>query len=249
MLKNKGQSRTEMVKKTKSIALRSILTMIGIALGVLVTAQWNSIPDRVTNPIAPYNSLKETKDSLYDEQADLKKEIANLQGSIDEIQKESLNSSLTKDQLATLKNAKAKAGITSLNGQGIILTLDDSKNGVSSEDSIIHAADLRDVINLLWGSGAEAISVNGQRVVVNTAIDCIVNTILVNDSRIASPFRIEAIGDQSYMYDNLVNPLILASLHDRNKNQGIVFDLSKNNDITVPAFDGSYDVKAEGVLD
>lgn len=249
MLKNRSQSRIDMVKRTKSIALRSILTVIGIVLGILVTAQWNSIPERVTNPIAPYTSLKETKDSLYDEQADLKKEIANLQESIDSIQKESLNSSLTKDQLVTLKDEKAKAGITSLNGQGIILTLDDSKNGISSEDSIIHAADLRDVINLLWGSGAEAISINGQRVVVNTAIDCIVNTILVNDSRIASPFRIEAIGDQSYMYDNLINPLILSNIHDRNKNQGIVFDLSKNDDITVPAFDGSYDVKAEGVLD
>lgn len=248
MSKVKSQSHTEMVKKTRSIALRSVLMIIGIGLGVLITAQWNSIPERVVNPIAPYNSLKETKDALYDEQTDLKKEITSLQDSINIIQKESLNSSLSKDQLEILKNAKAKAGITALNGQGIILTLDDSKNGVSSEDSIVHAADLRDAVNLLWGSGAEAISINGQRIVVNTAIDCIVNTILVNDARIAAPFRIEAIGDQSYMYDNLISPLILTSIHERRKNQGLIFDLSKNNDITVSAFDGSYDVKAEGVL-
>lgn len=237
----------EAFKKTRIVAIRSFLTIIGVAFGVLVTAQWNSVPDRVTNPIAPYTSLKETKDSLYSEQAELKSEIKNLQDSIQKIQKESLNSSLSSNQLETLKNEKARAGLTKLNGPGIILTLDDSKNGATSEDSIVHAADLRDVVNLLWSSGAEAISINGQRVVVNTAIDCIVNTILVNDARIAAPFRIEAIGDQSFMYDNLASQLILSNIHDRQKNQGLVFDLSRNNDITVPVFDGSFDLKSEGV--
>lgn len=237
----------ETLKKTRLIASRSFMAIIGVVFGVLITAQWKSIPDRVTNPIAPYSSLKETKDSLYSEQNNLKNEIKDLQNSIQQVQKDSKNSVLSSDQKSQLKTEKAKAGLTKLNGPGIIITLDDSKSKIVSEDSIVHAADLRDIINLLWESGAEGVSINGQRVVVNTAIDCIVNTILVNSSRLSTPFKIEAIGDQSQMYDALNNQLILSNIHDRVKNQGLIFELQRNNDITLPIFDGSFDVQTEGM--
>lgn len=248
MQNNKKELHKEATKKAKLIAMRSFLTVLGVFFGVLISAQMNSIPERVTNPIAPYASLKETKESLYQEQLELKAEIKNLQESIQKIQKDSENIALTKGELEDLKNEKAKAGLTKINGPGVIITLDDSKASVVSEDSIVHAADLRDIINLLWGSGAEAISINGQRIVVNTAIDCIVNTILVNDTRISTPFNIEAIGDQSQMYNNLISPLLLTNIHERSKNQGLIFNLTKNNDITVPIFDGSFEVKTEKVV-
>lgn len=245
MPSNKKDLHREATNRAKIIAMRSFLTLLGVMLGVLVSAQMNTIPDRVTNPIAPYVSLKETKESLYQEQTGLKEEIKNLQESIQTTQKDSENVALSKDELANLKSERAKAGLTKINGPGVIITLNDSKTGLASEDSIVHAADLRDVINLLWDSGAEAISINGQRVVVNTAIDCIVNTILVNDTRISTPFSVEAIGDQIPMYDNLISPLILSNIHERSKNQGLVYNVSKNNDITVPVFDGSFEVKTE----
>lgn len=227
--------------KARTIATRSFVAILGVLLGVLVSAQWRSLPDRVTDPVAPYVSLRETKEDLYSEQDQLKKEIQNLRLSLSQAQKDSENITLTKDELTSLKIKKSQAGLTKLNGPGVIIDLNDSKDSITSEESIIHAADLRDIVNLLWGSGAEAISINGQRVVVNTAIDCIVNTILVNNVRLTAPFRIEAIGDQNLMYDHISNPDILSNLHQRKKSQGIVFDINKNNDITTPVFDGSFD--------
>lgn len=236
----------EKIAKAKIVTTRSFMAILGIAFGFLITAQWRSIPERVSNPVAPYISLKETKNSLYDEQTSLKNEIKDLQANIQKTQKDSENISLTKDQLETLKIKKAHAGLTKLNGPGVIINLDDSKGNLTSEDSIVHASDLRDIVNLLWGSGAEAITVNGQRVVINTAIDCIVNTILVNDVRLSVPFRIEAIGNRDFMFDRINSPFFIANIHDRARNQGIIFDMQKNNDITVPVFDGSYDAKMGG---
>jgi len=226
--------------KSKVAATRGLVAIVSIAAGILVTAQMRSLPERVVNPIAPYASLKETKEALYEEQNDLNNNIADLQNTLETTQKETLQLTLTKEELSALKNKKAQVGLTKLNGPGVIVVLDDSKGGPATEDSIVHASDLRDIVNLLWGSGAEAISINNQRVVVNTAIDCIVNTIMVNNVKITSSFRVEAIGDQKLMYEKLINQSFLTNIHQRQKVEGLVFEITKNNDITVPIFNGSF---------
>lgn len=233
----------EKIAKSKAVLARSIIALVGILSGFLITAQWRSIPDRVTDPIAPYSSLKETKESLYDEQSQLKSEISKLQESLEKTQKDSEDIILSKDELNDLRQKKAIAGLTKLNGPGLIITLNDSKNGSATEESIVHAADIRDIINVLWASGAEAISINDQRVVINTAVDCIVNTILVNNVRLTTPFQVEAIGNQYDLARGLTNENNLSDLYKRKREQGIIFDIRRNNDITVPVFDGSFEVK------
>lgn len=237
----------EKINTTKIVATRSLVAVLGVLIGILIMAQWHSVPDRVTNPITPYTSLRETKESLYDEQDELKKEIKTLQLSIDQIQKDSEDSALTKDEVEDLRNKKVLAGLTKLNGPGLIITLDDSKTVATSDESIIHAADLRDIINTLWGGGAEAISINNQRIVINSAIDCIVNLILVNNTRIAAPFKIEAIGNQNKMFAKVSGATSLQDLFQRKREQGITFIIQRNNDITVPAYDGSFEFKKSGV--
>jgi len=235
----------EKIAKAKSVSVRALVAIFGVVFGLLISAQLRSLPDRVINPIAPYTSLKETKESLYEEQDQLRENISNLQKSLDQAEKTSLESKLSKVELANIKTKKALAGLTKLNGSGIIIELDDSKKEQATEDSIIHAADLRDIINLLWSSGAEGISINNQRVVVNTAIDCIVNTILVNNTRLTTPFKIEAIGDQNNMYEKIISINNLVGLHQRRQKDSLIFDVLKNSDITVPVFDGSFDTKSE----
>lgn len=232
------------IKSAKVVAVRSFVALLSVAIGVLITAQWRSIPARVTDPVAPYSSLKETKNDLDTEQSQLKNEITKLQLSIAQAQSRSEDVTLTKKELSDLNIKKSQAGLTKLNGPGVIVTLDDSKSGPTTEDSIIHAADLRDVVNLLWESGAEGMSINNQRVVANTAIDCIVNTILVNDIHLTVPFRIEAIGNQSVMYERVSDSRILSNIHQR-KSTGLDFNVKKNNDITLPVFDGSFETKTE----
>lgn len=236
----------EKLKRTKIIINRSLFALVGIIFGIVIAAQSRSLPTRVTNPIAPYVSLKETREDLYDEQTELQNEILQLHKSIEKTQKESENSVLSKHELDSLNNKRALAGLTKLNGPGVILTLNDSTKTPVSENSIIHAADLRDIVNLLWGAGAEAISINNQRIVLNSSIDCIVNTILLNDVKLSVPFQIEAIGDQSLMFARLTDANLLVNIHERVKKDGLIFNLQKNNDITVPIFNGGFQTGSKG---
>ena len=244
-----ARPKTTKMKKSeipKVISIRLLIAIFCIGFGILISAQLRTLPERVTNPIAPYVSLRDTKEELYVEQTQLKDEIKSLQVSIQESQSLAENIVLSKDEIAKLNLKKAQAGLTKLNGPGVIIVLNDSISGPASESSIVHAADIRDVLNLLWGSGAEGIAINGQRVVLNTAVDCIVNTILLNNVRLATPFQVEAIGNRDLMYDKITNQKILTDLYKRKRDNGVIFDVRTNDDITVPIFDGSLGTESNG---
>ena len=94
----------------------------------------------------------------------------------------------------------AAAGLTAVRGPGLRAVLTDSELDVAStgnlNDLVIHEQDLQAVINALWAGGAEAISVNGQRVLATTAIRCVGNTLLLHGSVYSPPYQIDAIGDR-----------------------------------------------------
>lgn len=230
-------------KSARSVSVLSLVAIVCAIFGIVIAAQLRSIPARITNPILPYTSLKETKEALYSEQKQLNDEIKRLQGLIQTVQSESDSNTISRKDRDALQLAKAQAGLTEASGPGVIVTLNDSQSGSVSENSIVHAADLRDTLNLLWGSGAEAISINDQRVVLNTAIDCIVNTILINDVRLSTPFTVKAIGDRNLMFDRLSNTGILKDIYSRKQKDGLIFSIDKKDSITLPLFDGSFDFK------
>lgn len=225
-------------KKAKATINRSIFALIGVILGVMIMLQSKVLPTRVTNSITPYLSLKETKELLYTEQSDLKTEVKELQEKISALNSGTKGKALSESESTALNLDRAYAGLTKLNGPGVIITLDDSKSGAVTEDSIVHAADLRDTINLLWGSTAEGISINGERIVVSSSIDCIVNTILINDTRISNPFSIEAIGNIETLEQRLKDKNILADIHQRVQGNGLIFRVERNRNITLPSYSG-----------
>ena len=219
------------------------MCFIGIAIGLLVTAQFRAKPSRILNPLTPYASLKDTRDLLLIKQENYKTQIAKYNGEIENIQlSDKTNKSVNKDKLEQWKSLRQEMGLNDVIGEGIIVTMDDSSRENPQVDSITHAADLRDVVNLAWNNGATAISINGERVVINTSIDCIVNTILVNSSKLTTPFKISIIGNSSNLKRVMDDEGILTELHDRVKKEGLMFSVEKIRSITIPGYKGSFTV-------
>ena len=93
-----------------------------------------------------------------------------------------------------LEESNDLIGKNSVQGEGIIITLTDTK------DSKITANDLLTLMNELKQAGAEAISINDQRIVYNTYIvDINYTYISVNGKRIVSPYVVKAIGNTTYL--------------------------------------------------
>ncbi len=109
-----------------------------------------------------------------------------------------------------LRSLRALAGFVPLNGPGVVVEMRDSPAPIQPGDdpnkTILHYTDLHAVLNELWAAGADAIAVNGERIVARTGINCVGTTILCNTKRIAPPYRIAAIGDAARLLAQLERP-------------------------------------------
>lgn len=107
--------------------------------------------------------------------------------------------------LDDLNQTKFLAGLTPVLGPGLVVTLNDSKEKIppqmqaSVPVNIIHDTDINAVVNELKAAGAEAISVNSQRLVATSPIRCAGPTVLINDVPQTPPYVIRAVGDGKVM--------------------------------------------------
>lgn len=136
------------------------------------------------------------------------------------------------------------AGTTAVKGPGVVLSIEDSKKNISSTDNtnlyIIHDEDVLKVINELRAVGAEAISLNDQRLISTSEIRCAGPTISVNNTRVAAPFVIKAIGNAKSMED-AIN--MRGGVAESLSVWGIKIDIKKDNNIVIPAYKGATEFK------
>lgn len=152
------------------------------------------------------------------------------------------NSELENAELQ-IKKANKILGLSEVKGPGVIVTLKDSKtnsaNVLNINDLLVHDLDVLSVINELKNAGAEAISINDQRIISTTAISCEGNVININGEKVGVPFTIKAIGLPESL-DALSRP---GGYLEILKRYGIEAELKKSNDITIPKYTGKIEFK------
>lgn len=188
-----------------------------------------------------YQDVYRNRSKLIGDINDLREQYFDLKQKIDDFIKTTNNISETnkqmKDELTLYRMA---LGNVDIEGEGIELTLNDSGGeftgtvkGYNDVGEMLHDYDIRYVLNALKSAGAEAISVNGQRVLSNSEIYCNAEFILINGVKTGAPFNIKAIGDEdklkSYM---LADGNYLRYLEMRSHNN-ISFKLSTNSDVKI----------------
>jgi len=190
----------------------SLLTLI---VGFLTSLAWITQADRTErlSRLSPDIRTRLTAGELdlSAEYQSVREEVAKLRadkGRLENLLAQGQNAS--KEINLSLQEAKMFAGLTEVEGPGILVTLNDSQR--PAEDAfdpagqIIHDTDVVKVVNELWAAGAEAISVNNKRVGPATSFRCVGPTILVDGVKIASPVQIRAIGDSETLYGGMLLP-------------------------------------------
>jgi uncharacterized protein YlxW (UPF0749 family) len=123
--------------------------------------------------------------------------------------------------------------------------------GVTADELVVHQQDIQAVVNALWAGGAEAMTIQGQRVVSTTGIRCVGNSVVLNDVPYAPPYRISAIGPTSDMLDAVnASPYIGFYLEVVDAYQ-LGWDVQVESKIDMPGFAGSTGLRyarAAGVL-
>ena len=142
----------------------------------------------------------------------------------------------------TINTLSIIAGSTDLIGEGIVITLTDGEQVSTSIDSnaLVHDSDILTVVNELQAAGAEAISVNGQRIISTSAIRCVGPAIQVNYQKVASPFTIKAIGNSQYLESamNIKNGIV-----DTLEEYGLNITVERSKEVKILKFDGTFNTK------
>lgn len=172
------------------------------------------------------------------------KEIDNLDSQLEKkIEEATNNNANLEDAKNQIQEGNKLIGLTEVTGPGVIITLSDSKLDASTvlDPSllVVHDLDVYYVINELKNAGAEAISVNDQRVVPTSAIECGGNIITINGEKIGSPFEIKAIG----LPENLANLDRTGGYLAKMRSDGVGAELKKSNNITIPKYSGIINYK------
>lgn len=219
------------------------ITVICVILGVILTAQLRTQAginqDIPTKRIEEMASLLKQAESERDA---LRTQLHKLQAQLNEAvdQKKDIAAGIQND----LEQARALAGLTEVQGPGIIVTLNDSTRvaqpGQDPNLFLIHDEDLLKLVNELKAAGAEAITVNDQRVVAFTEIRCAGPTISVNNTRIGPPYVIQAIGDPTELESALK---MRGGIIETIQFWGIQVQIEKKDNIVLPAYVGSHTFK------
>ena len=221
-----------MNKKSEAIILAIMCFLLTIAVYVQI---------KTVNNNGATVGLSQTESELKTQVLKIKEkyeaEYASLQRAEKELEKEREGATSNNSELADLENQIKQAnlilGNTDVTGEGVIVTLSDGKGDPTSLDQsnyLVHAENILQVVNEMKNAGAEAISINGERIVGTSAISCDGNVIVVNGKKINSPIQISAIGLQE----------LLATL---NRPGSTLEYFKKNSNIAISKFTGVISFK------
>ena len=223
------------------------ILIIALIFGALLGLQWKSPPARPsTVPSIEHESGALTIKYLETEQEELKGNIGRMREALDEYRRElAANTEMLKEINTKLERQKMMAGLLTVEGPGVQVVLDDSSVQSATADSnghLIHEYDLRDVVNLLWLAGSEAIAVNGERIVATSSIYCVGSTVMVNDTRLSPPYLIQAVGNPVVQEDVLSNPAYLREIKRRAEAYDVQFEVNRVRMLTIPAYKGGFPI-------
>ena len=169
------------------------------ALGFVAAAQWNSEVQRTSYTTNAQRTLAEQAIDLEEEQELLQAQLAGVEAELADILAASEGSQTALAEVnEQLAQTRLAVGLTEVTGPGVVIEIADSRRvlpvGENPANYIVLADDLRDLVAALWNAGAEAIAINGERLVATTSIYGVGSSVLVNTAFLSPPFRLETIG-------------------------------------------------------
>lgn len=136
------------------------------------------------------------------------------------------------------------AGLTPVTGPGVTVTLTDAARGADGEypadatpnDLVVHQQDVQSVLNALWSGGAEAVSMQDQRIVNTSAPRCIGNTLLLHGRTYSPPYVMSAIGDPARLEATLANEPGVRLFKQYATRFGLGYTQTASPDLTIPGY-------------
>ncbi len=235
--------RRSMVKfmKIKTIFLLLFCILIGLLISIqsrMITGSFLYISPKV---LQDYETSIKTEKM---EMEQIKSLIIEKQNKLNEYTGYEESDNILSAMNQELKRLKLISGFMDIKGEGVIVLLDDGTRdlyqGENPNDILVHDIDLLTIINDLKVAGAEAISINGQRLISNTEINCSGHSVRINNQFFAQPFIIKAIGNPKTLESALSAP---GTYGEFLREYGLILNVNKSINIHISKYSEGKDYK------
>ncbi len=221
-------------KRHWTLSMVVVCLVLGALVGVQVHSQKLRGDTEVGRQTGALVSMLTTSQAQLDQH---QKEIERLRARVAEYELEVANErGMARLRNEELQHRQIALGLLPVGGPGIQLVLGDSTMRAGDATGtetlyVIHDFDLVQVTNELWAAGAEAVALNGQRLIPGSAITCSARLISVNDVTISAPFTFLVIGNK----ENLVSALnIRDGMLDRLRVLQFQVELTPLDEVVIP---------------
>ena len=203
--------------KSKTVALLAV----SVILGMMLSLQYKS------NKEMQATTMNMRVEDLYQQLMRVEQEKTDLVKELQELQAEGLTPDATREQ----DELKFRAGLTAVEGPGVVVTIEDSKQPLKMGENqnlyVVHDEDILKVINELRAAGAEAIG--------TSEIRCAGPTVTVNGKMFSTPFQVKAIGDPKLLRSALE---FRGGVVDTLKYWGINVSIENSNNLQINPYIG-----------
>ncbi|MFJ8141638.1 DUF881 domain-containing protein [Streptomyces sp. NPDC096013] len=228
---------------------KTLRAKLGLAAGLVLAALVVTVGAAQARVAAPV--VAKERQELIDRIDKETKSADKLEGSVD-----TLRDDVSARQRAALKTSGGSgqadlvsmlSGATAVHGPGVRLVVNDAKEASSgggdnpretadfSDTGRVRDRDMQRVVNGLWAAGAEAVSINGQRLTALSAIRAAGNAILVDNKPLVPPYTVLAVGDGQRLSSRFQNGADGLYLHALEDTYGIRATIAVESDLRLPA--------------
>jgi uncharacterized protein YlxW (UPF0749 family) len=182
----------------------------------------------------------------------LQREVAALTEQVDE-----LGADVDDTRVANLQEQvdelRGPAGFEEVRGPALTVVLSDApkedidkaveQGEVTADQLVVHQQDIQAVVNALWGGGAEAMTLQKQRVISTTGIKCVGNTVVLHGVPYAPPYEITAIGDPGALRTALDSSDYIDGYKTYVDAHNLGYEVRAKGEVTIPAYEGSSELR------
>ncbi|MBN2795477.1 MAG: DUF881 domain-containing protein [Clostridia bacterium] len=216
--------------------------IVCLLLGVILSLQYKVFQNTFAEGLTPFKRQTELTNELItlrEEKAQLNAELTAVRAKINDIETAaSQDNAIIKNLSDKLKNYEILAGMTNVSGEGIVITIDNppvDSNSILDVNVVNHYEEIVKLINDLNAAGAEAISINDQRITALSEIRAAGSSINVNYVPQTVPIVIKAIGKSSALEAALTYRFGQVT---RLRDASLLVDVKTMDEVIIPRFHG-----------
>ncbi|WP_369256789.1 DUF881 domain-containing protein [Geodermatophilus amargosae] len=214
------------------------------AAGLLVGVTYDQAASGAAGREEVRGALVEDIGTQSDTIEGLSAELEDLRARVADAREDALAASTVGQRaIDDLDAAELAAGLVAVSGPGLLVTLADAEpdadadpvGGTDDGSGDVRDGDLQLVVNALWAAGAEAVSINGQRLGPTTAIRFAGEAVLVDFRPVTNPYQISAVGDPDELRSRFLASPEVNALAVISESFGLLFEFAQEDELSVPA--------------